>query len=90
MDRVANLVGLSKSGRTINVFFFLKFSYKEFRLQEMATVSDGRGVNSTPYRARVTDANIFSRVAQACELRLFACFLKTVIFTNACHVSHLA
>ena len=22
MDRVANLVGLSKSGRTINVFFF--------------------------------------------------------------------
>ena len=37
------------------------------------------GVNSTPHRARITHANIFSRVAQAYELHLFVCPLKTVI-----------
>ena len=50
--------GPLKSGRTIN-----DFSYKEFRLQEMAiSLSAPGGVNSTPHRARKTHTQTFSRV----------------------------
>ena len=45
--------------------------------------------NSTPHRARSAHASIFSRVAQACELHLFVCFLETVVLTNAhCLILH--
>ena len=45
--------------------------------------------NSTPHRARTAHARIFSRVAQACELHLFVCFLETVVLTNApCLILH--
>ena len=44
---------------------------------------------STLHRARITHANLFSRVAQPCELHLSVCHLETVILTSACHVSHL-
>ena len=67
MDRIANLVDLAKvGGQPTN------FSYKDLRLQAMAIpVNATGGVNSTPHPARVTHANIFSRVAQAHELHLF-------------------
>ena len=51
--------------------------------------SDGI-VNSTPHRARVTYANIFSRVAQGSNKQRFVVFLKTVILTSACHDAHFA
>ena len=49
------------------------------------------------HRARLTHANIFSRVCQGPDKgsrshcpSVFFVFLNTVIFTSACHVAHLA
>ena len=49
-------------------------------------------VNSTPHRARVTHANIFSVWLKETQSHIVAAFvfLTTVILTGACHVAHLA
>ena len=56
--------GLLKKWK-MSIFPKKKKHRQQFRLQEMAIpLWTTEGVNSTPHRARVTHANIFSRVAQ--------------------------
>ena len=57
------------------------------RLLSRSTASRTRSVNSTAQRARITHANIFSRVAHAAS---FCVLSQTVISTSACRVAHFA
>ena len=62
--------------------------------ERFALVSDLFFVNSTPHLARVTHANILSRVTQAeltvRSLHRVEFFLKIVILTGAFHVARMA
>ena len=64
-------------------------STRSFACRKWRLPCKRRCVISTLHRARILHANLFSRVAQPCELHLFVCHLETVILASACHVSHL-